>query len=58
MAGAFAGLTSQLRSGAALTPQPWFEDVLAPGTGAAAGLGNNTNLVAAMAGQYATLRRF
>ncbi len=54
MAGAFAGLTQDLRAGGALTPQPWFEDVLAPGTGAAVGLGNNTNLVAAMAGQLAT----
>jgi hypothetical protein len=54
MAGAFAQLTTQLRAGGALTPQPWFEDVLTPGTGAAAGVGNNTNLVAAMAGQYAT----
>ncbi|HEY9712525.1 MAG TPA: hypothetical protein V6C72_03585, partial [Chroococcales cyanobacterium] len=53
-AGAFAGLTQDLRAGGALTPQPWFEDVLAPGTGAAVGLGNNTNLVAAMAGQLAT----
>ncbi len=52
MAGAFAGLTTQLRTGAAITPQPWFEDVLAPGTGAAVGAGNNTNLVADMAGQY------
>ncbi len=53
MAGAFAGLTTQLRSGAPLTAQPWFEDVLAPGMGAAAGFGNNTNLVAAMSDQYA-----
>jgi len=53
MAGAFAGLTTQLRSGAALTPQPWFEDVLAPGMGASVGAGNNTNLVADLAGQNA-----
>ncbi len=53
MASAFAGLTTQLRSGAPLTAQPWFEDVLAPGMGAAVGVGDNTNLVAAMAGQYA-----
>lgn len=53
MAGAFAGLTRDLRAGGALTPEPWFEDVLAPGTGAAVGIGNNTNLVAAMAGQLA-----
>jgi hypothetical protein len=52
MVQAFAGLTTQLRSGAALTPQPWFEDVLAPGTGEAVGFDNNTNLVAAMVGQY------
>ena len=52
MAGAFGNLTTQLRAGTALTPQPWFEDVLAPGTGSAVGLGNNTNLVAAMVGQY------
>jgi hypothetical protein len=53
MAQAFAGLTTELRSGTTLTPQPWFEDVLLPGTGASVGAGNNTNLVAAMAGQYA-----
>jgi hypothetical protein len=51
MAQAFAGLTTQLRAGApALTPQPWFEDVLAP-YGPAIGFGNNTNLVAAMVSQ-------
>jgi hypothetical protein len=53
MAAAFAGLTTDLRAGNSLTPQPWFEDVLAPGTGAANGYGNNTNLVASLAGQYA-----
>lgn len=52
MAGAFAGLTTQLRAGTPLTPQPWFEDVLAPGMGASFGVGNNTNLVAALIGQY------
>jgi len=49
MAQAFAGLTRQERSGAAITPEPWFENVL--GTGYQGILGNNTNLVAAMAGQ-------
>ena len=44
--------TAQLRAGGSLTPQPWFEHVLAPGTGAAIGFKNNTNLVAAMIGQY------
>ncbi len=52
MVGAFANLNTQLRAGTTLTPQHWFENVLAPGTGAAAGVGNNTNLVASMAGQY------
>jgi hypothetical protein len=52
MAGAFAGLTADLRANVAtLTPQPWFENVL--GTGYQGILGNNTNLVAAMAGQLA-----
>ncbi|WP_263373679.1 TonB-dependent receptor [Granulicella aggregans] len=50
MVQAFAQLTTQLRAGVPLTPQPWFENVLAP-LGASAGLGNNTNLVAAMVGQ-------
>ena len=49
MAQAFAGLTKQLRSGAAVTPEPWFEDVM--GSGYQGILGNNTNLVAAMAAQ-------
>ncbi len=53
MAGAFAGLTQDLRAGRQPAAQPWFEDVLAPGTGASIGLGSNTNLVAAMAGQLA-----
>jgi hypothetical protein len=49
---AFAQTTMQLRSGATVTAQPWFENVLAPGTGAAFGYGNNTNLVTALAGTY------
>jgi carboxypeptidase family protein len=52
MSQAFAGLTTQLRAGTPLTAQPWFEDVLLPGTGASVGFANNTQLVAAMAGQY------
>jgi Carboxypeptidase regulatory-like domain len=50
---AFAGMTTQLRAGVpvgSLSPQPWFEDVLGNYKGV---LGNNTNLVAAMAGQDA-----
>ena len=63
---AFAGLTTQLRNGVAVTalaPQPFFEDVFVPGTGAATPIdpnnpalgnyANNTQLVAAVVGQYA-----
>jgi hypothetical protein len=55
MSEAMAGMTLQLRAnkglGAlndilSLDPQPWFEDVLAPGFGVASGLGNNTQAVA------------
>ncbi len=51
MAGAFAGLTTQLRAGATyytVTAEPWFEDVLGGYQGV---LGTNTKLVAAMIGQ-------
>ncbi len=51
MSGAFAGLTTELRAGVPLTAQPWFENVLTPGTGVANGFANNTELVAAMVGQ-------
>jgi len=56
MGAAFAGLTTQLRTGAPITAQPWFEDVLAPGFGASLGIpgvNNNTQMVAYFAGQYA-----
>jgi hypothetical protein len=52
MAGAFAGLTAELRANAPITAQPWFEDVM-PAYGTAVGFPNNTSLVAAMAGQLA-----
>ena len=55
MAQAFAALTTQTRAGATagqITPQPWFENVLAP-YGAQTSLQNNTNLVAAMVSQLA-----
>ena len=57
MVTAFAGLTTQLRAcqaagttTCALTPQPWFEDVIQPGIGAANGFANNTALVSAIIG--------
>jgi hypothetical protein len=46
---AFANMTTQARAGAAvtgLTAQPWFENVLGPGLGAANGFANNTQYVA------------
>jgi hypothetical protein len=53
---AFANLTTQLRAGANygnVTPIPWFEHVLAPGTGAAFGFPSNTSLATRLAGTYA-----
>ena len=50
MVQAFAGLTTDLRAGGALRPEPWFEDVLL-GYGKNARFGSNTNLVADMIGQ-------
>ena len=55
MGQAFAALTTQLRQNVklgplgailAVTPQPWFEDVLTPGYGKASGFASNTQLVA------------
>jgi hypothetical protein len=55
MAQAMGGMVTQLRANAslgslndilALSPQPWFEDVLTPGFGVANGLNNNTQGVA------------
>ncbi len=52
---AMGALTTQLRKEAyrgalgaieAVTPQPWFEDVLTPGAGAANGFASNTEMVA------------
>jgi hypothetical protein len=61
MAGAMAAMTRQLRTnkglgalGAieSLSAQPWFEDVIAPGVGAANGFANNTQLIAYEAYPY------
>jgi hypothetical protein len=46
MSTAFANIERQVRAGGSVTPQPWFENVIAPGTGAAFGYTNNTQLVA------------
>lgn len=46
MSQAFGNLSLQARKGVAVpTPQPWFENILPPGLGAALGFGNNTNIV-------------
>jgi hypothetical protein len=48
MSDAFASVTQQLRAGvapASVTPQPWYENVLVPGTAGAFGLTYNTQVV-------------
>jgi hypothetical protein len=52
---AFASIVKQVRAGATsstVTPQPWFEDMMAPGTGTSAGFANNTQFVVANIGGY------
>jgi hypothetical protein len=55
MSAAMAGMTTQLRQNASmgalndilsLDPQPWFEDIVAPGVGAYYGFANNTQFIA------------
>jgi hypothetical protein len=46
MSTAFANITQQMRTSGVVTPQPWFENVLRPGTGAKFKYNNNTELVA------------
>jgi hypothetical protein len=56
MSQAFANVTQQLRAGVPPTsvkPQPWYEDVLYPGSGASYGFQNNTQLVSAGITTYA-----
>jgi Carboxypeptidase regulatory-like domain len=55
LSAAMGSLTTQLRQGVPATSvaaQPWFEDILPPGTGVASGFANNTQLVAAGAAPY------
>ncbi len=47
---AFSSIVQQVRNGADYTniqPQPWFEDMMTPGTGTGAGYANNTQYVIA-----------
>jgi hypothetical protein len=46
MAQAFANISLEVRNGQPITTQPWYEDVLYPGSGQAYGFANNTDLVA------------
>ena len=46
MSTAFANISQQMRDTGSVTPQPWFENVLAAGVGPAFGFNNNTELVA------------
>jgi hypothetical protein len=46
MSQAFANITKEMRATGSVTPEPWFENVVQPGVGAAFGFNNNTELVA------------
>ena len=46
MSTAFANISQQMRATGVVTPQPWFENVIAAGTGVGYGYNNNTELVA------------
>lgn len=46
MGDAFAKMETNLRAGTPISPQPWFENMLPAGVGAAFGFANNTDLVA------------
>jgi hypothetical protein len=52
---AFGNITKEVRAGAnpaSLPAEPWFENVVAPGTGVANGYPNNTSFLAANLGSY------
>jgi len=52
---AFSSIVQQVRAGATastVTPQPWFENMMAAGTGTGAGFANNTQFVVANIGGY------
>ncbi|HLZ40019.1 MAG TPA: carboxypeptidase-like regulatory domain-containing protein [Candidatus Sulfotelmatobacter sp.] len=58
MSDAFANVTRELRAGvdpvSGVTPQPWYENVLYPNTGAFFGLPNNTTVVSALVNTLAS----
>jgi Carboxypeptidase regulatory-like domain len=56
MSAAFANITQQLRAGTApqnVTPQPFYENVMVPGTGPAVNVANNTDVITEYFGTYA-----
>jgi hypothetical protein len=53
MSQAFGNITQALRSGATVNPQPFYENVMVPGTGAAFGLPNNTDVISELIGTLA-----
>ncbi len=53
MSQAFTNITQALRAGTTVNPQPFYENVMVPGTGAALGLPNNTDVITAFLGTLA-----
>jgi hypothetical protein len=53
MSQAFANITQSLRAGTTVNPQPFYENVMVPGTGAAFGLPNNTDVISELIGTLA-----
>jgi|HubBroStandDraft_6_1064221.scaffolds.fasta_scaffold01572_8 Carboxypeptidase regulatory-like domain len=53
MSTAFANITQALRAGTTVAPQPFYENVMVPGTGAALGVPNNTDVIVDYLGTYA-----
>jgi hypothetical protein len=53
MSQAFASITQALRAGTTVNPQPFYENVMVPGTGAALGVQNNTQVVSELLGTLA-----
>lgn len=53
MSQAFSNITQAIRSGATVSPQPFYENVMVPGTGAALGLANNTDVISELLSTYA-----
>jgi hypothetical protein len=53
MSTAFANITTALRNGQNVNPQPFYENVMVPGTGVALGVPNNTDVIVDYVGTLA-----